>query len=155
MFCLSVDALITDVKSYIELDNVAKAINFKMKYIYNKHKRGEDIEESLCNLMRIFLPNIKRNEVFDAAVYGTLKATLYAMLEDKNINENTYNVNTLKDVLQFANLDRNDKRANILAYFKDKSKRCKELISVYVNNADTTAMNIICMLEARINIAIE
>lgn len=73
------------------------------------------------------------------------------MLEDKETNENNNNLQRIKDVLQFANTDNEDKKGKIGQYFEDKSKKCKELASVYLANSLNTSSSILGYIVVSIN----
>ena len=76
---------------------------------------------------------------------------IYAMLEDKNINDYKFNLETLKDILQFSNLDNEDKRNKINDYFKDKSNKCKEMLSVYLTSSLGTANSFMSYVLVHVN----
>ncbi len=150
LFKVSIDALVKGVGAYLVTDNVSSLVDFKLRYIYNKYQRGEDIESNINTLINNIIKT-KADDLFTFGAKQTLKATIYAMLEDKNINEESYNLATLKNVLQFSNLDSEDQSKKIKEYFKDKSKKCAELINIYTNNAATTAANILSFVISGVN----
>ncbi|MBO4937088.1 MAG: helix-turn-helix transcriptional regulator [Clostridia bacterium] len=153
LFCTSVDSMVTDVQTYEELDTNGNAVNFKMRQVFFRYHRGESITGELNDIIAIMLPLCAeaRDYFWIYAARVIVKATLYAMLEDKNMTEDKFNIAGIKEVLQFSNCDQADKRAKISAYFEDKSKKCKELINVYLGEAQATASSIMSQVVVYIN----
>lgn len=154
MFYTSVDALITNMNTYEELDSDARNINFRLRQMFYRYNKNESISGELNDIVSLILP-LYNNEKEHFWIYSArvvLKGTIYAMLEDKNINDDKFNLETLKDILQFSNLDNEDKRNRIAEYFKDKSDKCKEMLSVYLTNALSTSSSVMSYVLVHVNL---
>lgn len=153
IFYTSVDALITNMNTYEELDSSARNLNFRLRQMWYRYNRNESISGELNDIVAIIIP-LYNNEKEHFWIYSArviLKGTIYAMLEDKNINDDRFNLETLKEILQFSNLDNEDKRNKIADYFKDKSDKCKEMLSVYLTTALGTATSFMSYVLVHVN----
>jgi len=154
MFYTSVDALITNMNTYDELDSSAKNLNFRLRQMYYRFNKGESVSGELNDIVATIIP-LYNNEKEYYWIYSArvvIKGTIYAMFEDKNINDDNFNLETLKNILQFSNLDTIDKRNKIEEYFKDKSKKCKEMLSAYLTSAQGTASSIMSYVLVNVNL---
>lgn len=154
MFYTSVDALITNMNTYEELDSSARNINFRLRQMYYRYNKNESISGELNDIVALILP-LYNNEKEHFWIYSArvvLKGTIYAMLEDKKIDDDKFNLEKLKEILQFSNLDSEDKRNKIAEYFKDKSNKCKEMLSVYLTNALSTSNSVMSYVLVHVNL---
>ena len=154
MFYTSIDALITNMNTYEELDSSARNINFRLRQMYYRYNKNESISGELNDIVALLLP-LYNNEKEHFWIYSArviLKGTIYAMLEDKKIDDDKFNLDTLKEILQFSNLDAEDKRNKIAEYFKDKSDKCKEMLSVYLSNAMSAANSVMSYVLVHVNL---
>ena len=69
-----------------------------------------------------------------------------------NTTANNINIDCIKKVLQFSNLDTEDRKLKTISYFKDKSNRTKEYLSAYLCAPQSTASSIMSILTTYINI---
>lgn len=151
-FHVSIDALVTDTIDYDEYTNEDR-INYKLKQVYYAYRRGESIGSKMNDIVASIISFDDKSEFYwMSAARMVIKGTFYAMLEDENVNEDNYTVQTLKDILQFSNFDSMDRREKVNEYFKDKSKKCRELLSVYLENARTTGSAIIAHATTYVNL---
>lgn len=56
MFYTSVDALITNMNTYEELDSSARNLNFRLRQMYYRYNRNESISGELNDIVAIILP---------------------------------------------------------------------------------------------------
>ena len=141
IFYVSIDALITSLNICDGVDASAKNINFRLKQVWLKHNQNESVYEDVNSIAASIMPlhpNEKERFWIDSA-RTIIKGTIHAMLEDNNIDYERFDLQKIKDILQFTNLDRDDKRKKIAEYFEDKSDQCKEMMGVYLTTADGTA----------------
>ncbi len=158
IFSVSVDYLVTDVFTYEELDSNAQTINFKLRQIYYKYNRNENIGGALNDVIAIILPFYNEDHGSIYWLYNAriiLKGTFYAMLEDKNLTAEQFCLETVKEVLQFATIDPKEKMEKIKQYFSNKSKKCKELITVYLSSHIDTAQSMMTYIVTSINILLD
>ena len=154
IFYTSVDALITNMNTYDELDSSAKNINFRLRQMFYRYNKGESVSGELNDIVATIIP-LYNNEKEYYWIYSArvvIKGTIYAMFEDKNIDDDKFNLETLKNILQFSNLDTIDKRNKIEKYFKDKSKKCKEMLNAYLTSAQGTASSIMSYILVNVNL---
>ncbi len=154
MFYTSVDAIITNMNTFEELDSSAKNLNFRLRQLWYRYNRNESVSGELNDIVAIMIP-LYNNEKEHFWIYSArviVKGTFYAMLEDKNINDDKFNLQTLKDILQFSNLDNEDKRNKIADYFKDKSEKCKEMLSLYLTSSLGTAASFMSYVLVHVNL---
>ena len=72
--------------------------------MYYRYNRGESISGELNDIVATIIP-LYNNEKEYFWIYSArvvLKGTIYAMFEDKNIDDNTFNLDTIKNILQNA-----------------------------------------------------
>jgi len=154
IFYTSIDAFITSMSTYEELDNSAKNINFRLRQMYYRYNRKESVSGELSDIVSLIIPfyNDEKEHFWISSARVILKGTIYAMFEDKKINDEKFSLQTIKEILQFSNLDNEDKRKKIYDYFQDKSTKCKEMISVYLTTALGTASSIMSYVITQINL---
>ena len=154
VFYTSVDDLITGQNTTDNFNENENAINIELKSIYYAYHRKENIGTKINDLVAKILPlyNYEKDYYWIYSARIVLKGTIYGILEDKNTNESNINLNKVKDVLQFSNLDLQDKRNKILAYFEDKSDKTREYLSSYLCNAQSTANSIMGLIITYVNI---
>lgn len=154
IFFTSIDALITNMNTYEELDSGAKHINFRLRQIYYRFNKNESISGEINDIVALIIP-LYNNENEHFWLYSArviLKGTIYAMLEDKKIDDDKFNLQTIKNILQFSNLNNEDKQNKIKLYFKDKSDKCREMLSVYLSNSLATASSIMSFVTVHVNL---
>jgi len=154
MFYVSVDSLITNMQTYDENEDNASNINFRLKQMYYRYNRKESVSGEVNDIVALIIPlyNEEKEHFWIYSARVILKAAIYAMFEDKNITEEKFNLQSIKEILQIANFDNDDKMNKIRAYFEDKSQKCKEMISVYLINAKTTAASMMSYVIVHLNL---
>ena len=153
MFFTSVDALVTNMNTFEELDSNELNINFRLRQMYYRYNKNESISGELNDVISLILPlyNNEKDYFWIYAARVVLKGTFYAMFEDKNIKDEDFNLQKVKDILQFSNLDAQDRRNKIQTYFDNKSQKVKELLSIYLSNSLGTGSAILSYVVIHIN----
>ena len=153
VFHVSVDALVTGIDDYDVFDN-ENIVNFKLRQIYCRAKRGEGVNGALNDVITTIFPlsASDKDHYWMCSARLIVKATLLAMIEDKNITQDSYTLDKLKDILQMHSTNSADKPKKILEYFADKSNQCKELISVFPADAKVTAEGMLTMVATQLNL---
>ena len=150
---------------YISLDNlvcgtgesdatgILGVINHNLNRIfYEKHNNGE-VSGLVGDVVSLAIPlSQEKDYMWVFAARNLLKAIIYAMLEDKKLSAEDFNVATIKKILMLSNFDDDERRQKITSYLADKSDRCKEFASAYLGAAKTTASSIFVTLTTYLNI---
>ena len=154
IFYTAVDDLITGQNSTENFTENESAINIELKSIYYAYHRNENVGTKMNDLVAKILPlyNYEKDYYWIYSARIILKGTIYGILEDNDIDENKVNIKKIKEILQFSNLDLQDKRNQILSYFDNKSDKTKEYLSSYLCNAQSTANSIMGLIVTYINI---
>ena len=117
---VSLDELITGMA------HTDRFIEEKMREIFNLYQQKRAVGKALDLFLQLVFP-IKEKSSDASWLLGAreiVKATLLAMLEDKEMTILNFNMTTAKEVLQFGNLEKDyDKMKE---YFRGKSIECRE-----------------------------
>ncbi len=153
IFYTSIDELVTGCETNENSSESEKEINRDLKQLYFCFHRQESVGSRMNDIIAKILPlyNFDRDYYWLYSARIILKGTLYAILEDASTNQNNFNVEKIKEVLQFANLNMDDRMEKIKKYFENKSQKVREYISVYVNSPMATANSIMSTIVTCIN----
>ena len=154
IFYTSTDWLITGCGLVENTTKMEQELNFDLREIFFAYHKNESYSNQINDLVAKILPlyNYDKDYYWIYSARLVLKGTIYAILEDKNTTANNINIDCIKKVLQFSNLDTEDRKLKTISYFKDKSNRTKEYLSAYLCAPQSTASSIMSILTTYINI---
>lgn len=154
-FCTSIDNLLSNV-DVEENESGASNIDFKLRKVYLSFKRKESVNSQIKDIVSIILPlySYEKDYFWIYSARMLLKGTIVAMLEDKELNENTFNLTTIKKILQLDNLDKEEAYKKIKEYFETKSTKAKELVNSYISSPQSTGESIRTMITTYINLLV-
>jgi|GEM_PF-924294 len=117
----------------VSLDELVTGMNYsdrfieeRLREIFALYKQKRPVEKALSLFLQLLFP-IESKQTDATWILGAreiTKATLLAMLEDKEMTLLKFNIEFLKGVLQFGEFEKDFDKMK--AYFKDKSPECRE-----------------------------
>lgn len=152
MFYVSLDYLVCGIGGS-DRRGLVGTINHMLNRIYYESKHNGDVSGLINDIVSLTIPlTIQEKEyMWMFAARNLLKATIYAMIEDKGLNADSFNVATIKKILLLSNFDDNDRNEKITKYFSTKSERCREFASGYIGTAKATASGVFMVLATYLN----
>lgn len=151
IFHTSLDSLVTGVVDYDEY-NGKDIINFKLKQLYYAYHRKEQVNTLINGIVdSVISANSDKDLYWTCSARLMLKGTILAMLEDESITEAQFNIDKIKKILQFDNLDKEDRISKINKYFSSKSSKCRETVAIMLNNALSTTHSILMQVATYVN----
>ena len=157
-FHVSIDALVLNHTSFEDEDSKLGMVNYKLKQLYYRSKHGEYTSSLIKDIVATIMP------IYDEAVKdyfwtysarNVVKGTIYAMLEDPQIDEDNFNVAKIKEILMLSSIDMLNSQEQIKAYFENKSTKCRELINVVLGCSKVTASGIMSYVSTSLNLLSE
>lgn len=158
MFAVSIDALIFGLDTWDEEDGKLRTVNYKLKQLYYRNKHNEPHASLVKDVVALILPiydEAEKDYFWVYAARNVVKGTIYAMLEDPQIDENNFNVAKIKEILRLSSADMEQNQTQIQAYFANKSVKCQELIGVVLGAARSTASSIMGYVATYLNLLSE
>ncbi len=152
MFYVSLDYLVCG-----SVDNSTRGllgiVNHMLNRIYYENGHHGDVSGLVNDVISLTVPlTIQEGDyMWIFAARNLLKATIYAMLEDKKLNAEDFNIATIKKILMLANFDDEDRFDKITKYFSTKTEKCREYASGYLGTSRPTASSVFVTLATYLN----